>query len=109
MLDFIMSLFGYENIHKIKIPSGYKMPRAEKMRCKASFYATTGKFQDKIIINKEKVLLDGYVTFKLCKWIDKKYIKVLKIDTNPETYKNAYRGYRIKNKERNRSHGNIKD
>lgn len=100
MLDFIMKLFGHENINKIKIPEGYRMPRIDKMKCKASFYAATGEFQDKIIINNKNILLDGYITYKICQWIGSKYVKVLKIDVEPEIYKHSYRGYRLKNREK---------
>ena len=93
MLDFIMKLFGHENINKIKIPEGYRMPRIDKMKCKASFYAATGEFQDKIIINNN-------ITYKICQWIGSKYVKVLKIDVEPEIYKHSYRGYRLKNREK---------
>lgn len=109
MLDFIMKLLSYENIDRIKIPESYKIPRADKMKCKASFYATTGEFQDKIIVNKENILLDGYITYKICKWINKKYVKVLRINDTPETYKVTYRGYRIKSKERDGIYGRIKN
>lgn len=100
MIDFIMNLLGYENINKIKIPNDYKIPRTNKMKCKADFYNATGQFQDKIIINKENILLDGYITLLLCKMAEKKYVKVLKIRCNQETYKIAYRGYRLKPKDK---------
>ena len=100
MLDLIMKLLGYENIKKITISEGYKIPRADKLRCKLNFYKKTGKFQDKIIVNKENVLLDGYITYILSKWADIKYVKILKIDTYPEVYKVMYRGYRLKSREK---------
>ena len=68
MIDFLMKLLGYENINNIKIPAEYKIPGAEKLKCKMCFYQATGKFQDKIILNNENLLLDGYITFKICKW-----------------------------------------
>lgn len=97
MLDFIMKLLGYENVKNIKVPEGYKIPRAEKMRCKMCFYQTTGEFQDKIIVNNKNVLLDGYITFKLCEWAGIKYIKIVRIDTQPETYLYSFRRYRLRN------------
>lgn len=100
MLDLIMKLLGYENIKKITIPEGYKIPRADKLRCKLNFYKETGEFQDQIIVNKENVLLDGYITYILSKWADIKYTKVLKIDANPELYNVMFRGYRLKPREK---------
>lgn len=100
MIDFIMNLFGYENVEKIMIPEDYRIPRTDKMRCKANFYNATGEFQDKIIINQEKMLLDGYITLLLCKWTKRKYVKVMKIKCNQQDYKLAYRGYRLKPKEK---------
>lgn len=100
MLDFIMNLLGYENINKIKVPEGYKIPRSDKMRCKVNFHNATGKFQDKIIINQENMLLDGYITLILCRWAEMKYVKVMKINCSPEVYKMEYRGYRLKTKEK---------
>lgn len=109
MLDLIMKFFGYENIYKIKIQKNYKIPRTEKLRSKANFYVTTGKFQDAIVINKDNVLLDGYVTFQLCKWANKKYVKVIKMDADPEKYKNIFRAYRMKSNERMRENENNKN
>lgn len=100
MIDFIMNLLGYENINKIKVPEEYRIPRTDKMRCKANFYNVTGKFQDKIIINQERILLDGYITLLLCKWAKRKYVKVMKINCSPAMYKLEYRGYRLKPKEK---------
>lgn len=100
MLDFIMRLLGYENINKIKVPEEYRIPRTDKMRCKANFYNTTGEFQDKIIINQEKVLLDGYITLLLCKWSERKYVKAMKINCSPAMYRLEYRGYRLKTREK---------
>lgn len=100
MLDFIMNLFGYENVNKIRIPEGYKVPRADKIRCKLNFHNATGKFQDTIIINNQNILLDGYITLIICKWAEIKYVKVLKIDTEPKDYELTYRGYRLKKREK---------
>ncbi len=102
MLDFIMNLLGYENIEKIKIPEEYKYPRTEKLKCKALFYERTGAFLDKVVINNEKTLLDGYITYILCQWKKIKYIKILKINLSPEKYLSKYRAYRLKPKEKER-------
>ena len=46
------------------------------------------------------MLLDGYITLLLCKWAKRKYVKVMKIRCNQQDYKLAYRGYRLKSKEK---------
>lgn len=94
MLDLIMKLFGYIDINKIKIPGDYKIPTSDKLRCKMNFYTTTGKYQDQVVINKENIILDGYITYLLCKWASKKYIKVIVMDCDHYTYKTLYRGYK---------------
>lgn len=109
MLDLIMSLFGYENVSNIKIPKEFKSPRGDKMVCKLKFYLATGSFIDKIIINNENELLDGYTTLKLCKWLERKYVKVTKIDVSIERYLNEFKIYRVqlkyinKNQEKRRN------
>ena len=96
MLDKIMNLLGYENINKILIPEAFKKPRIEKIRCKAKFYSSTGYFQDKIIINQKRILLDGYVTYCICKWTSRKYVRVLKVNIGFKEYKNEYKFYDTK-------------
>ena len=99
MLDKIMRLFGYENIDNILIQKNYMTPNVKKIKCKAKFYAATGNFQDKVIINHNKILLDGYVTYTICKWQGRRYIKVLKVWMRPEEYKHNYKFYQVKTKE----------
>lgn len=99
MIEFIMNLLGFENINKIRVPEEYKIPRAEKLKCKVRFYNKTGKFHDKIIINNQKLLLDGYTTYLLCKWIEKKYVKVIKINAiHQDFYNELYKGYKSNEK-----------
>lgn len=98
MLDLIMQLMGYENIENIKVSKEYKIPKSEKMRCKMKFYHTTGKFVDKIIINNANVLLDGYTTFLLCRWMKIKYVKVIRINASVERYLEEYKSYRVQKK-----------
>lgn len=95
MLDFIMSLFGYENVWNIKIPKEYKMPRSKKLCCKMKFYNFTGKFVDKIIINNANVLLDGYTTLQLCRHMEIKYVKVIRINSSVEKYLKEFKAYRV--------------
>ena len=96
MLDLIMNLFGYENINKIWIQPRYKIPKNKKFKCKMKFHDITGEFQDKIVINKSKILLDGYITYRICKYTKKKkrYVKVIVVDMDPITYDDLCRGYR---------------
>lgn len=93
-LDSIMHIFGYMNIEKILIPNNYKTPRFEKLRCKAEFYKQTGKFLDRVVINKYGQLLDGYTTIFLAKSAKQKYIKVIVIDMLKSEYMNTFRKYK---------------
>ena len=93
MLDFIMRLFGYENIRNIKIPKEYKIPNTKKLVCKATFFQITGQTLDKVVINNENLLIDGYTTYILNRWLGNKYIKVVKIDTSLQLYKTVYKNY----------------
>ena len=92
--DPIMHIFGYMNIGKILIPDNYKTPRFEKLRCKAEFYKQTGKFLDRVVINKYGQLLDGYTTIFLAKSAKQKYIKVVVIDMLKSEYMNTFRKYK---------------
>ena len=103
ILDSIMQIFGYMNIEKILIPDNYKTPRFEKLRCKAEFYKHTGKFLDRVVINKYGQLLDGYTTIFLAKSAKQKYIKVIVVDMLKSEYMNTFRKYR--EKERKSSNG----
>ena len=103
ILDPIMQILGYMNIEKILIPDNYKTPRFEKLRCKAEFYKHTGKFLDRVVINKYGQLLDGYTTIFLAKSAKQKYIKVIVIDMLKSEYMNTFRKYR--EKERKSSNG----
>ena len=103
ILDSIMQIFGYMNIEKILIPDNYKTPRFEKLTCKAEFYKQTGKFLDRVVINKYGQLLDGYTTIFLAKAAKQKYVKVDVIDMLKSEYMNTFRKY--KEKERKNCNG----
>ena len=96
MLDFFMRLLGYENIRNIKVPNGFSIPGTKKLLCKATFFQTTGQFLDKVIINNDNLLLYGYTTYILSKWLDYKYIKVIRIDIWQKLYKTAYKNYKYR-------------
>lgn len=102
-LDPIMQIFGYMNIEKILIPDNYKAPGFEKLRCKAEFYKRTGKFLDRVVINKYGQLLDGYTTIFLAKAAEQRYVKVDVIDMLKSEYINTFRKY--KEKERKNFNG----
>lgn len=95
MLDFIMSLFGFENVRNIKIPKEFKDPRTDKMASKVKFYQATGVFLDRVIVNDENMLLDGYTTLKLCNWLERRYVKVIRINVSLDTYLNEFKTYRL--------------
>lgn len=98
-MDWIMKLFGYENIKNIKIPKCFAVPSASKMRNKANFYNATGIYQDKVVINNKGLLLDGYITYLFEKWRkDRKYIKVIRIDCNLAEYENLYKSNRLRSR-----------
>lgn len=44
MLDFIMRLFGYENIRNIKIPTEYTIPGTKKYNVKQPFFRQQDNF-----------------------------------------------------------------
>jgi hypothetical protein len=96
MLDFIMRLLGYENIRNIKIPTEYTIPGVKKLQCKATFFQTTGQFLDKVVVNNDNVLVDGYTTYILNKWLENEYIKVVRIDTSLQLYKTVYKNYKYR-------------
>lgn len=96
VIDKIIKVFGYMNIEKILIPNNYKTPQAQKLECKAKFYKKTGKFLDRVVVNKYGQLLDGYTTVFLAKAAKQKYIKVIVIDMLKGDYMNAFRKYKEK-------------
>ena len=96
MLDFFMRLLGYENIRNIKVPNGFSIPGTKKLLCKAPIYHPTVQFLDKVIIKNDKLLLYGYTTYILSKWLDYKYIKVIRIDIGQKLYKTAYKNYKYR-------------
>lgn len=85
MIDFIMRLFGYENIDNIKIYNDYAKtpPRWKKLETKKWFYEATGKFLSLIVIEKNRTgewyLIDGYTSYLIAKEKNIKYVKVVRV------------------------------
>lgn len=52
-------------------------PSIEKITERLNFYKDNGKFEKEITVNKDNVLLDGYITYLICKMLDKNYINVV--------------------------------
>ena len=69
-----------KNLSNIKIKDSFieHPPREEKMNYKISYYLITGKFEQPIVINKEGYLIDGYITYLICKGRNKKYVRVVR-------------------------------
>ena len=91
MIEKIMKLLGYIKIDKIKISKSFKYPKIEKLKKKTRFFVLTGSFFDKVIVNNENELLDGYTALIINHWIGKKYIKVEKLDCSLILYKELFK------------------
>lgn len=81
MINKIIRLLGYEYIDNIKITCSFKRtpPRKSKMRVKRQYYKEHGKYQSKIVLDKQNRLVDGYTTYLLEKERDRKIVKVKRI------------------------------
>lgn len=81
MINRIIKLLGYEYIDNIKITYPFKKtsPRKSKMRAKRQYYKEHGKYQSKIVLNKQNRLVDGYTTYLLEKERGRKIVKVKRI------------------------------
>lgn len=82
MLTKVMKLLGKEKLSNIKIQEGFKKhpPRLGKMVIKWIFYTKYGMFSQPIVVNKNNVLIDGYTTYIMAKALNKKYMKVKRVD-----------------------------
>jgi len=58
------------NIADIIIQDSFSQPSIEKISDRLNYYKEHGKFEKDITINKEKILLDGYITYLLCKLLN---------------------------------------
>jgi hypothetical protein len=58
-------------------------PSIEKITERLNYYKNQGKFEKEITVNKDNVLLDGYITYLICKMLDKNYVNVV-VDEIPQ-------------------------
>lgn len=67
-------------LSKIKISKEFKKhkPKSKKMNEKNYFYIINDTFKEKIILDKNNVLVDGYTTYLLAQEYEKKFIWVHK-------------------------------
>lgn len=69
--------YGRMKLKDIIIPEDFQKtpPSVFKMQDRYNYYIRHNKrFKSEIIIDKNNVLLDGYITYELCRLMDKKYI-----------------------------------
>ena len=92
MIDFIMRLFGYENIDRIHICDDFKNkpPKKDKMDFRRYYYNVRKKFWVPIVVKKEYIwhnvwvcggilcLVDGYTSYLIAKENNIKYVKVVR-------------------------------
>ena len=71
----------YINISDIVIQDSFSQPSIEKITERLNYYKEHGKFEKDIKINKSKILLDGYVTYLLCKLLNINTVRVIVEDT----------------------------
>ena len=81
--DRIMRLFGYENIKNIKISEEFKKtpPQLWKVGRAEILFLKYCKFRSWIVIDKNGILEDGYITYLIAKKYGKKYVKVIRTKT----------------------------
>ena len=86
MIDFIMRLFGYENIENIHIYSDFqeRPPQKVKMAERTLFFMETGILKVPIVIHVNYLtgnwyLVDGYTSYLIAKENNIKYVKVVRI------------------------------
>lgn len=67
------------NVSDIVIQDSFKetQPSIEKIQTKLSYYKENGKFNKDIVINKEKVLQDGYINYLICGLLGIEITKVI--------------------------------
>ena len=66
----------------IIIPEEFKAtkPRFEKMIQKRKFYRKNNRFESKIVLNKDFLLIDGYTSYIIAKENGMKYVEVYFVD-----------------------------
>ena len=65
-------------VSDIIIPEEFKAtkPRFEKMIQKRKFYRKNNRFESKIVLNKDFLLIDGYTSYIIAKENGMKYVEV---------------------------------
>lgn len=60
------------NIDRIHISEDFEKhhPRSEKLTAKWRYYLVTGKFESKIVLNRNFELVDGFTSFLIAKRMD---------------------------------------
>jgi hypothetical protein len=71
------------NLSEITIQDSFRetKPAIEKITERLEQYKNKGKFNSDIVVNKNNVLLDGYITYLICKMLDHDNVKVI-VDEN---------------------------
>jgi hypothetical protein len=67
------------NVTDIVIPDSFKLtqPSIDKIKSKLDYYKANNKFDKHIVINKEKVLQDGYINYLLCGLLNISYVNAV--------------------------------
>ena len=74
--------YGWVKVSSISIHESFKNtnPSLSKILAKLEYYKENGKFKKDIIINRDGLLLDGYINYLLCKTIGIDTIRVAVCD-----------------------------
>ena len=69
-------------VSDISIPEEFKAtkPRFEKMIQKRKFYRKNNRFESKIVLNKDFLLIDGYTSYIIAKENDMKHVEAYFVD-----------------------------
>ena len=69
-------------VSDIIIPEEFKAtkPRFKKMIQKREFYRKNDRFESKIVLNKDFLLIDGYTSYLLAKENDMKHVEAYFVD-----------------------------
>lgn len=69
----------YITLEEINIQDSFKenKPSIEKITERLNYYKEKGQFEKDIVVDKYNVLKDGYITYLICKMLDKDCIKVI--------------------------------
>ena len=69
-------------VSDIIIPEEFKAtkPRFEKMIQKRKFYRKNNRFESKIVLNKDFLLIDGYTSYIIAKENGMKYVEAYFVD-----------------------------